>query len=421
MDTQKKAPAIEPSKRIIQGLRPPDRTKNTRISDEDDESNEEEEKEKKLPFSSALDKLQEDDAKKGKATNLKKNTASNNNTRNKRTFNSPRGPNDSDPEPANKKKKKTSDSDNESMDHPLYKNVDASMVERIENEILSAQLNVHWSDIAGLEDVKCALNEMIILPHRNPEIFTGLRQPPKGLLLFGPPGNGKTMIAKAVATEANLTFFSISAATLTSKWIGEGEKMVKALFAVARAKQPSFIFIDEIDSILSARGAEEHESTRRLKTEFLVQFDGATMGTEEDRITVMGATNRPQDLDEAARRRLPKRIYVPLPEYASRRALLELLIKKERHSLSAEDLDLIATSSEGYSANDLSYLCKDAAMGPVREATLKSNFSSVRLAALRPLNIGDFQVSLKKMKPSVSPGECKHYEDWNQQFGSSGL
>jgi len=293
------------------------------------------------------------------------------------------------------------------------------MIEKINNEILSHQLNVHWSDIAGLEDVKSALNEMIILPHLNPEIFTGLRQPPKGILLFGPPGNGKTMIAKAVATEAKLTFFSISAAALTSKWIGEGEKMVKALFAVARDKQPSFIFIDEIDSILTVRGSEENEATRRLKTEFLLQFDGAS-GSEEDRITVMGATNRPQDLDEAARRRLSKRIYVPLPEKSSRQHLINTLVQPEKHLLTSEDIDRIASLTEGYSGHDISNLCKDAAMGPVREHTALGN-GKIDKSKLRSLNINDFLTSKKKIKPSVSKAECGHYEEWNRQFGSSSL
>jgi len=185
-------------------------------------------------------------------------------------------------------------------------------------------------------------------------------------------------------------------------------------------KQPSFIFIDEIDSILSARGSEEHESTRRLKTEFLLQFDGAGVGGEEDRITVMGATNRPQDLDEAARRRLSKRIYVPLPEKTSRHRLIVTLCKLEKHFLTDEDFNQIAELTEGYSGNDISNLCKDAAMGPVREATAVGN-SKIDKSKLRPLTVKDFLTSLKKMKPSVSQAECTHYEEWNSQFGSSSL
>ena len=139
-----------------------------------------------------------------------------------------------------------------------------------------------------------------------PDIFKGLRAPPKGLLLFGPPGTGKTMIGRAIAAESKSTFFSISASSLTSKWVGDGEKMVRTLFSIAQTKQPAIIFIDEIDSLLSARSETEHESTRRIKTEFLVQMDGARVSAD-DKILLIGATNRPYELDEAARRRFRKR------------------------------------------------------------------------------------------------------------------
>lgn len=173
--------------------------------------------------------------------------------------------------------------------------------QKVDFSLLPRRFSCSFS--AGLDQVKRTLHEMIIYPNLHPHLFKGLRAPSRGLLLFGPPGNGKTLIAKAVATEAKMTFFSVSAATLTSKWIGEGEKTVRALFAVAKFHQPSFIFIDEIDAILSSRSSEEHESTRRLKNEFLTQFGGA-LDSADVRVTVMGATNRPQDLDEAARRRL---------------------------------------------------------------------------------------------------------------------
>lgn len=162
------------------------------------------------------------------------------------------------------------------------------------DEIVEGGAKVEWNDIAGQEIAKQALQEMVILPSMRPELFTGLRSPARGLLLFGPPGNGKTLLARAVATQCSATFFSISASSLTSKYVGDGEKLVRALFAVARELQPSIIFIDEIDSLLSERSSSEHEATRRLKTEFLIQFDGLPGNPDSERIVVMAATNRPQ-------------------------------------------------------------------------------------------------------------------------------
>ena len=144
--------------------------------------------------------------------------------------------------------------------------------EMIEREILDSSPGVSWDDVSGLEKAKQLLREMVILPATRPDIFKGLRAPTRGLLLYGPPGNGKTMLAKATATESTCTFFSVSASTLTSKWVGDSEKLVRVLFEVAAENSPSIVFIDEIDSILSARSANENESSRRLKTEFLIQF-----------------------------------------------------------------------------------------------------------------------------------------------------
>lgn len=298
----------------------------------------------------------------------------------------------------------------------VYKGVDPEIAERVLNEILDTNMNVKWSDIAGLEDVKQTLREMIILPNLFPEMFTGLRAPPRGLLLFGPPGNGKTMIAKAIATEAGLTFFSISASVLCSKWIGEGEKTMRALFTIARAKAPSFIFIDEVDSILCSRSSEEHESSRRLKNEFLTQFDGATSSPDEA-VTIMGATNRPFDLDDAARRRMPKRIYVPLPEHATRYNLLSNLLKGENHCLSEQEVTEVAQKLEGYSCSDIHQLSQQAAMGPVRDKMRSASMTG----GLRAINADDFQKAIETTRPSVAPEECKLYEDFSDKFGTKGL
>lgn len=298
----------------------------------------------------------------------------------------------------------------------LYKGIDPEIAERVLNEILDTNMNVKWTDIAGLEDVKETLREMIILPNLHPEMFTGLRAPPRGLLLFGPPGNGKTMIAKAIATEAGLTFFSISASVLCSKWIGEGEKTMRALFTIARAKAPSFIFIDEVDSILCSRSSEEHESSRRLKNEFLTQFDGAT-SSAGDAVTIMGATNRPFDLDDAARRRMPKRIYVPLPEQATRYNLLAHLLKGENHCLSQTEVDGVAERLVGYSCSDIHQLSQQAAMGPVRDKMR----SGMMTGSLRAIKTDDFDKAIETTRPSVAPEECKLYEDFADKFGTKGL
>lgn len=201
-----------------------------------------------------------------------------------------------------------------------YKNLDPKMVEMIENEIMEKECKLTWDDIAGLEFAKKTINEIIIWPMLRPDIFKGIRAPPRGIMFFGPPGTGKTLLGKAIASQSKSTFMSISASTLTSKWVGEGEKMVRTMFAIAAIHQPSVVFIDEIDSLLSARSDADQESSRRIKTEFLVQLDGAnTFGNEEARILIIGATNRPNDLDEAVRRRLVKRLYIPLPNSAGRR------------------------------------------------------------------------------------------------------
>lgn len=173
--------------------------------------------------------------------------------------------------------------------------IDPAIAKTLEDSILDADPNVKWDDIKGLSDVKKVLNETIVLPTMRPDIFSGLYAPSKGILLYGPPGTGKTLLAKALATECKSTFFSISASTLTSKWMGEGEKLMRGLFAMALEKAPSVIFFDEIDSIMGARGGNEHEASRRLKTEFLVQFDGVSGAAQssDKNLLVLAATNRP--------------------------------------------------------------------------------------------------------------------------------
>ncbi|XP_057809223.1 uncharacterized protein LOC131023683 [Salvia miltiorrhiza] len=293
---------------------------------------------------------------------------------------------------------------------------DAKLVEMINSVIVDHSPSVKWEDIAGLEMAKQALTEMVILPTKRRDLFTGLRKPAKGLLLFGPPGTGKTLLAKAVASESEATFFNVSASSLTSKWVGEGEKLVRTLFQVAISRQPSVIFIDEIDSIMSTRTENENEASRRLKSEFLVQFDGVASNSG-DLVTVIGATNKPQELDDAVLRRLVKRIYIPLPDANARRVLLKHKLKGQAFSLPDRDVERLVAETDGYSGSDLQALCEEAAMMPIRE--LGADILTVQANQVRRLRYGDFQKAMTVIRPSLQRSKWAELERWNREFGSN--
>ncbi|TVU50426.1 hypothetical protein EJB05_01797 [Eragrostis curvula] len=299
------------------------------------------------------------------------------------------------------------------------RNLEPRLIEHVSNEIMDRDPNVRWDDIAGLQHAKKCVTEMVIWPLQRPDIFHGCRSPGRGLLLFGPPGTGKTMIGKAIAGEAKATFFYISASSLTSKWIGEGEKLVRALFGVACCRQPAVIFVDEIDSLLSQRKSDgEHESSRRLKTQFLIEMEGFDSGNEQ--ILLIGATNRPQELDEAARRRLTKRLYIPLPSSEARAWIIRNLLEKDGlFMLSEEETSTICKLTEGYSGSDMKNLVKDASMGPLREALQRgTEITKLNEEDMRPVMLKDFENALQEVRPSVSSSELGIYEQWNRQFGS---
>lgn len=263
------------------------------------------------------------------------------------------------------------------------------------------------------------------------------------------------MLARAVATESRSTFFAISASSLTSKWLGESEKLVRALFSLAKALAPSIIFVDEIDSLLSSRGgSSEHESTRRIKTEFLIQWSDlqrAAAGSKQSekekaegdasRVLVLAATNMPWAIDEAARRRFVRRQYIPLPEAPVRAEQLRTLLGHQKHNLNKKDIavlveltdgmcicvfasdpfstpHLTSVNASGFSGSDITALAKDAAMGPLR--SLGEALLYMSTEEIRPIQFEDFEASLVNIRPSVSKQGLQEFEDWAKEFGERG-
>jgi SpoVK/Ycf46/Vps4 family AAA+-type ATPase len=309
----------------------------------------------------------------------------------------------------------------EAMDN--LQGVDRAACEQILDEILIKGEKLQWDDIAGLQSAKQSLKETVVYPFLRPDLFKGLREPITGMLLFGPPGTGKTMIAKTVANESQSTFFSISASSLLSKYLGESEKLIRALFFMAKKLAPSIIFFDEIDSLLTARSDGEHESSRRVKTEFLIQWSALSSATAREdentsRVLVLAATNLPWAIDEAARRRFTRRLYIPLPEFETRMAQFMHLMQNQKNSLSEMDFIIIANKTEGYSNSDITSLAKEAAMEPIRE--LGENLMSIEHGKIRGLVLSDFERAMKVIRKSVAPETLKRFEEWAARFGSTG-
>ncbi|KAB5532132.1 hypothetical protein DKX38_018802 [Salix brachista] len=292
-------------------------------------------------------------------------------------------------------------------------------------------IGVTFDDIGALENVKDTLKELVMLPLQRPELFCKgqLTKPCKGILLFGPPGTGKTMLAKAVATEAGANFINISMSSITSKWFGEGEKYVKAVFSLASKIAPSVV-----DSMLGRReNPGEHEAMRKMKNEFMVNWDGLrTKDTE--RVLVLAATNRPFDLDEAVIRRLPRRLMVNLPDAPNRAKILKVILAKE--DLSPDfDFDAVAGMTDGYSGSDLKNLCVAAAHRPIKEILEKEKKEQAAALAegkpapalsgsadIRPLNMVDFKDAHERVCASVSSESVNMTEllQWNELYGEGG-
>ncbi|XVF69153.1 hypothetical protein PTKIN_Ptkin11bG0058000 [Pterospermum kingtungense] len=293
----------------------------------------------------------------------------------------------------------------------------------LNSAIIREKPNIKWNDVAGLESAKQALQEAVILPVKFPQFFTGKRRPWRAFLLYGPPGTGKSYLAKAVATEADSTFFSVSSSDLVSKWMGESEKLVSNLFQMARDSAPSIIFIDEIDSLCGQRGeGNESEASRRIKTELLVQMQG--VGHNDQKVLVLAATNTPYALDQVHLGDTP-------------------------HNLTESDFENLARQTEGFSGSDISVCVKDVLFEPVRKTQdamffyktpndmwmpcgpkqpgaiqiTMQDLAAKGLAAQilpPPISRSDFDKVLARQRPTVSKADLDVHERFTKEFGEEG-
>ena len=313
--------------------------------------------------------------------------------------------------------------DNEHAGTPNRINSGQTTNSNLENMIIKEKPNVSWKEVIGLEDVKTALRESIVYPAKKPELFTlGW---PRGILLYGPPGCGKTMLAAATASEINGYFINVDAASMMSKWLGDAEKNVSQLFHMARDSSkkenvPVIMLIDEVDSLLG-NSQNENGGEIRVKNQFLTEMDGVNDKGKNLQTYVIAATNKPWKLDWAFLRRFSKRIYIPLPSLQTRENLFSSYLLKLKKD-SSVDAAHLAQLIEGYSASDIRDICQSVQLSVIDEffSLAESNGNKdLTHVQLRDVTMDDFKRTIKKRRPSVNPGMIEEYSNWTRDFSAA--
>ncbi|KAL0963793.1 hypothetical protein UPYG_G00313660 [Umbra pygmaea] len=296
------------------------------------------------------------------------------------------------------------------------KNSDANLVELVTAEILQPGPPVDWSDIAGLELAKAAIKEEILWPILRPDMFSGLATLPRSLLLFGPQGTGRTLLGRCMASQLGAAFLRLSGSALVTKWLGEGEKIVQASFLVARCRQPSVVFISEVDMLLSAQLSEE-SPVNRIKSELLMQLD-SVLTSAEDHVLVVCSTSKPEEIQESLRRYFTKRLLIPLPDSTARHQIISQLLSQHNYCLSDKEVSLMVQRTEGFSGLDVARLCQEAVVGPLHGIPA-ADLSVIHPSQMRPVSYQDFDNVFCKFQPSTSQKELDTYTEWNKMFGCS--
>lgn len=319
------------------------------------------------------------------------------------------------------------------FDRPRMEDLRLSQYEQVilQDLVFAEDIPISFEDIGGLSDIIEELRETVIYPLTMPDLYastSSLLSAPSGVLLYGQPGCGKTMLAKALAHESGACFINLHISTLTEKWFGDSNKLVNAVFSLARKLEPTIVFIDEIDAVLGVRHSGEHEASGMVKAEFMTHWDGlasATVTGRPQRILVLGATNRIQDIDDAILRRMPKKFPVSLPDTAQRLKILKIMLKDTKIDSAHMDLAHLSRVMSGMSGSDIKEACRDAAMIPVREMIQRQRQSGQRMQQMkagdvRGLRTMDFFQSAPGNKIAKQTESGKASEDWSTESSSAG-